>query len=365
MNDILLKQDGSITATCVPNTFIDKYMTHADGEYVKIYLYLLRCLNHSEQSFSISAIADKFDYTEKDVKRALKYWEKAHLLRMEFDSRNELAGICLTDAVNTPVISIYSSENTENTNAGVPADAGVVTSAACRQLQEHPAYTPNELLQFVNDETVQERLFVAERYLGHPLNDTETRTILYWMDKLGFSQDLIDYLLEFCAEKEHKNIQYMNTIAISWAAQGIRTVAGAKQASNVHSHTVHAVMKAFGISNRGLADYELDYIHKWHELLGFSDELIVLACQKTLRSINKVSFSYAESILTGWKKQNVHTTKDVELLDSEHQKAQLKKFSAVKKASSRTARSAALNEYTNFPQRTYNYEELERQLLSR
>ena len=49
-------------------------MADADGEYVKIYLYLLRCMNTPEESFSISGMADKFEHTEKDIKRALAYW---------------------------------------------------------------------------------------------------------------------------------------------------------------------------------------------------------------------------------------------------------------------------------------------------
>ena len=101
MADILLKRDSTLAATYVPNTFIDEYMTHADGEFVKIYLYLLRCMNNPDTTFSISDIADKFDHTEKDVTRALKYWEKMHLLRLEFNSQKELTGICLSNTNQT------------------------------------------------------------------------------------------------------------------------------------------------------------------------------------------------------------------------------------------------------------------------
>ncbi len=88
MADILLRRDSKLAATYIPNTFIDEYMTHADGEFVKIYLYLLRCMNNPGCTFSISDIADKFDHTEKDVIRALRYWEKMHLLCLEFDSQD-------------------------------------------------------------------------------------------------------------------------------------------------------------------------------------------------------------------------------------------------------------------------------------
>ena len=70
-------------ATYIPNEFIDNYMTEANGEYVKIYLYLLRCMGKPDCDFSLSKVADHFDYTEKDVSRALKYWEKVQLLRLE------------------------------------------------------------------------------------------------------------------------------------------------------------------------------------------------------------------------------------------------------------------------------------------
>ena len=69
-------------ATVVQNAFIDQYMPHANGEFVKVYLYLLRCAD-TERELSLSSIADVFEHTEKDVSRALSYWEKQNLLRLK------------------------------------------------------------------------------------------------------------------------------------------------------------------------------------------------------------------------------------------------------------------------------------------
>ena len=77
MSMITLHNTSHPEVTILSNTFIDNYMPEANGEFVKIYLYLLRCINAAE-NFSISKMADKFDHTEKDIKRALKYWEKKH-----------------------------------------------------------------------------------------------------------------------------------------------------------------------------------------------------------------------------------------------------------------------------------------------
>ena len=77
-----LQSDNGVTL--VENVFIDQYMPGANGEYVKLYLYLLRCAGTGRE-LSISSIADFFDHTEKDVRRALTYWEKLSLLKLRYD----------------------------------------------------------------------------------------------------------------------------------------------------------------------------------------------------------------------------------------------------------------------------------------
>ena len=114
MADIMLHTSNNTGFTCVSNTFIDDFMKDANGEYVKVYLYLLRCLNREDYDFSISQLADCLDHTEKDVMRAFTYWEKVGLLRLEYSPDNELSGIYLVDVNGTdkgfgPVISNITS----------------------------------------------------------------------------------------------------------------------------------------------------------------------------------------------------------------------------------------------------------------
>lgn len=97
MQKITLYKEQPESATSVPNIFIDEFMTQANGEYVKIYLYLLRTISTGTPSadFSLSQVADHFDCTEKDVVRALNYWERLRLFRLEYDKEHNLSGICL------------------------------------------------------------------------------------------------------------------------------------------------------------------------------------------------------------------------------------------------------------------------------
>ncbi len=57
---------------------------------------------------------------------------------------------------------------------------------------------------FRSNEETEQLLFIVEQYIGKPLSATEVRTILFIYDKLGFSADLIDYLVQYCVGKEKK-----------------------------------------------------------------------------------------------------------------------------------------------------------------
>ena len=387
MTDITLHTKSKSMVTCVSNTFIDEYMADANGEFVKIYLYLLRCINAAE-SFSVSRMADKFDHTEKDIKRALKYWEKKHLLQLEYNSKEQLTGICLCEPVSAvaeaseqvmkskaadeahPVSAIDGTNAAMHTTSvtvsapakEVPADttASAVNAAsvAASTVDIRPSYTKDQILSFQNDEASSDLLFIIERYIGHPLSIKDYETILYWSDELKFSADLIEYLVESCVDNGHKSIRYMDKIALSWSASSIRTVEDARRSSSAYKQTHYGVMKAFGISGRKLAEYELELVDKWTSQFGFTLDIISEACKRTLQATNQPSFQYADTILENWHKCNIHHLDDIAVLDSAYKKS---KASASRNV---TVNKTAANRFNNFSQRTYNFEQLEKQLLN-
>ena len=289
MAGITLHSENNETVTCVPNVFIDELMADADGEYVKIYLYLLRCMNAPEESFSISGMADKFEHTEKDIKRALAYWEKAKVLHLEYDNDRRLTGICLSNPGRTRQKTPLSAPDTRTETA-----SSAVTQAAPapekKAQKPKPDYTADEMRAFREDKGVQELLFMTETYLNQTLNATDINTILYWHDSLGFSIDLIEYLIEYCVGGGHKSMRYMETVALAWHKDGIVSVSQAKEKNERYSKTNTAVMKAFGISGRNLVESEVAFIEKWTGTYGFSIELVTEACKRTMQAIHQPRF---------------------------------------------------------------------------
>lgn len=369
MAKILIHSDSASSATSVSNIFIDEYMSDANGEFVKIYLYLLRLMNAPDSAFSISSIADKFEHTEKDVKRALSYWERMHLLRLEYDTDHNLTGVCLIDSASRDKTDV-AGEFSENESAAEAPDSNSISSSAdeytssdddgisSADTENFPPkrdYTRDELKQFQENDQIAELLFITERYLGRPLSQTDTNTLLYLYEELSFSPDLIEYLVEYCVSKNHTAIRYIEATALKWAESGIRTVTSAKQEAKIHSPAYYAVMRSFGITGRNLVPSETDFIEKWRSEYGFSIDIICAACQQTIQSIHQPSFPYTDKMLSNWRKLNVHTMEDVKRLNLEHKERA--KTSAQEAAGSK-------NKFNNIGHRSYEYDELEKMLLT-
>lgn len=360
----------------VPLVFIDKYMADANGEFVKVYLYLLRCMGASCAECSISAIADHFNNTEKDILRALKYWEKVGVLSLELNSKNQITGLLFKDLTGgiqpdvqpfteakEPVKElaepIATTDSVLTTDQRKPTKTNEKSIGAQKQtsVTAKKEYSLDEIKALTNNHEVSELLFIIETYLKHPLNSSEMNTLFFWYDGLKFSGELIEYLVEYCITNGHSSLRYMDKVALSWADTGIDTIEKAKEQVSIRSKAYYSIMKAFGISGRNLADSEMAFVNRWSKEYGFDIELIQEACKRTISATQKPSFEYADSILTNWYNNRVHTLKDVAVLDDAFSKS---KRQTTAKPTTTTKR----NSFNNFTQRSYDSDELKKMLLT-
>lgn len=371
MEKITLHKENSYSTTTISNRFIDEYMTSANGEFVKIYLYLLRCMNSPDCSFSISKAADKFNHTEKDIQRALKYWEKMNLLQLEYAQDKSIAGIYFLDSEDVlpkddsvPLKKAPSPGSLPEAAAFHPLPKGHAAQTASSHSAERKSYSTDELKSFQEKEEIQELMFVAESYLKKPLSSTDIQTLLFWYDGLGLSADLIVYLLEYCIAGGHASLHYMDKVAASWKEKDITTVEQAKQNVQAHSRLHYAVLKSLGIQGRSLVPAEFSYIEKWNKEYGFSEDMIAEACSRTILAIHQPSFEYADRILLNWKRQNIGSAEDIRKADESFQAAKTAERAHTATFRNNAAKPAAHNRFNSFPQRTYNMDQLEVELLN-
>ena len=423
MTAINISSDIATSFTTVSDIFIDQYMPKANGEFVKVYLYLLRATGSGAGIATISEIADHFTITESDIIRALNYWASEGILHVQTGADGQITGINLCSlavsgiqaaqsniqsavadnaAQNNLQNSVVNNAVQNNLQNSVVNNAtqnslqnGVVNNVAQNistanirmqdsvveklksQATDKPApsqkeYTLDEIKEFRKNPDISELFFIIETYLKHTLSSTDTNMVLYWLDELHFSTDLVEYLVEYCITKGHSSLRYMNKVALGWADAGIKTVDQAKDDAAAHSQIYYSVMKALGITGRNLVDSEVSLINKWVGEYGFDIELVKAACSKTISAIQKPSFEYTDSILANWRKKDVHTLKDVEVLDANFAKAN--KASATGSSQStntangsskpKSNNSSSKNKFNNFNQRNNDYDKLEKLFLN-
>lgn len=410
MTAINISSDIATSFTTVSDIFIDQYMPKANGEFVKVYLYLLRATGSGAGIATISEIADHFSNTEADIVRALNYWASEGILQVQTGADGQITGINLCSLAVTGMQaaqsniqssvadnavqnnlqnSVVNNVAQNNLQSNLDNNTAQNISGADSQMQDSvveklknqatdkPApsqkeYTLDEIKEFRKNPDISELFFIIETYLKHTLSSTDTNIVLYWLDELHFSTDLVEYLVEYCITKGHSSLRYMNKVALGWADAGIKTVDQAKDDAAAHSQIYYSVMKALGITGRNLVDSEVSLINKWVGEYGFDIELVKAACSKTISAIQKPSFEYTDSILTNWRKKDVHTLKDVEVLDANFAKANKATGSGSSQGANaangfskpKSNNSNSKNKFNNFNQRNNDYDKLEKLFLN-
>jgi len=356
MKKISLYAEGSSDVTIVPNIFIDQFMPSANEAYIKVYLYLLRCFSANNPEVSISSIADRLENTEKDIIRALSYWEKLNLLTLTRNMQKEITAISLVD------ISNIQSNNLVPAGIDSELDEVAVSIHIESKPAERKSYSAEKIAQLTNNDVIKWAMHIVEIYLDRPLKPMDIQLILYLYEELHFSAELIMYLYEYCVSKNKKNASYIEAVALTWAEEGIDTEEKAKEATTTYNDHFNTVNKAFGL-NRAPGQIERQYITKWVEVFGFSDEIITEACNRTILRTGKPDFKYTDKILETWFKKGAKGLADIAKLDEEFSKggrAGNAKVTPLVKPST--------NKFNQFPQRTYtakDYAELERKLINK
>lgn len=374
-----VKDRWNIPVTAVADEFIDQYMAAANGEYVKVYLYLLR---HQSEPVSVDAIADALNHTESDVRRALAYWEKAGVLLREDllspDGGEKDAGTAAdrpkagavldremsggrgaafsADPQVTP--DSRSTAYHGSTQAGAdgwsasysgppqavnqtapaavkpqgavsePAPAAGRTDSvsfgatpAAAAPSPKPVYSVAQVNRLSGDEEFAQILYIAQKYMNKVFTPRDCQVFAYLYDTLKFSPELLEYLVEYCVQNGHVSVRYMETVAINWHEQGFRTPDEAKEYAEGFNNDAFSVMKAFGLNDRRPATEEQKMITKWFREYGFGRELVLMACNRTISAIHTPSFRYTDKILSDWKLAGVRTKADVEALDEKRSKS--------------------------------------------
>lgn len=304
--------------------FLQGHLKSAPAEYVVIYIFAKSTSENG--AMHLTNIVKALSMPVTEVFDACMYWQEKGLIKIEDG------------------MIIFPGKAQEMENMQLPK----------MLLEDRPQYQPQELNMYAKKNSDVRRLFdMTQKYLGRMLTHSDLSGIFSLYHWLGLSIEVIDKLLSYCTENNHRNMRYIERVAIDWAESGISTPQDAEERIHLYNTEFRRIMRAFGQSGRNPIASEEKFMKKWINNWNMPIELIEIACEKTVLNTGKVSFGYADKIIESWYNAGVKNTDDVTRMETEFISKKQEKPEEPKKPSVK-------NKFTNYQQRQYDYEKFEK-----
>lgn len=370
MKTISISTENSETYSSISNFFIDYYMTDANGEFVKVYLYLIRLLN-SQHQISIAEIADHFNLIEKDICRAIKYWVSKEVLRLTFDGNGQPTGIVVLP-LHAPALELSSEvdafsllrSDTEAEIAETPTSKKAISEQVGKTYEpqnvsakivpinqtamelsapQKPIFTQKDMDKHLHDQDWEDIVYQVETLFGKTISASDTQSLMYIYDTLGFSVDLFEYLIEYCTTMKKKNCRYLEATAIGWYQDGIKTKAQAREQYTLMNGICRVYYKTLGIRRSAPTTVEQEFFKTWTKDYGYNEAFVEEACRRACLHSQNPNIQYVNGILTKWHNAGITDFSGIEQEDISHAET-------VKSKKTSTPAKKGGNAFTNFTQ---------------
>lgn len=328
MSTFMLKSKP-LNFTPVSNVFIEKYLPRARGEFIKVYLLMLKYNLSGEIGVNSSILAASLNLLESDIINALNYWNDEGVVKL-----------IPIDKMGNFDIEFIDLSNDKSTSK-----------------------SSFNLLAELSDETNNGMLKDIEKLVGRPLSPTEFTSYLSWKKDFGFSSELILLLIEYCASKGKTNHRYIEKVAIAWNQMNIKSIDNAQNYIRKTEDkwiTYREILKFLGIRNTEIMKPQEDMLEKWTTTYNFSLDVIKKACDICFQRLNRADFKYIDGILSSWNKDNLKTIKQIEEKEATYKNLSSKTNFNNQKSNTREKPNLKFN---NFEAREYDYDDLEKKLL--
>ena len=331
-------------STLVSNLFIDNYMKDANDAQLKVYLYLLRMMN-AGLTTSISDMAVRFNHTERDIARSLRYWEDRGLVMLEYSGSGEISALHIVSPRKDNAAQAYQAPSLPRLQPmAIPSQYAAPAlftgpSAPAAPAQDTVAAAPAQ--------------FTAP---AAPAQDTSSAAPAQFTAPVASSQ--------FTAPAASaQNAASARETAVS----GGRASAEAAVPDSSSRKPDAASVEAFRSSakraqllfvieqyiGKPLAPNEVESVYYISEQLHFSDALIDYLLQYCIDR-GKKDFRYIEKVAVNWAEHGITTPKQAERAASGFSKNR-RGYAGVKPSA---------NPFNQFEQNQYDFDQLEKEILS-
>lgn len=299
------------STTELPDVFFTEYFSHASGNSIKVYLYMVFLAKYNKE-IKLNDLSKKLNLPLKEIQESLKYWEENSVIT------KKTTGYILNSLQEIELHKIYNPKLTSS-----PEDLQKTEQSKFRAT----------VIENINNEFFQ-----------GIMSPSWYTDIELWFKKYSFDEEVMLALFRYCFNRSALHRNYIQTVADAWAKNNIKTFNDLdkyyRKQEKLKSLS-KSISKKLNL-NRPLSQYEEAYIEKWNIDYGYSLDIIEIALKRTTSKANP-SFDYLDKLLTDWHDRNLTTESEITTFLSDMKKKN-KSISALEKSTG----------YNNYDQRKYD-----------
>lgn len=282
----------------VPSSVVDDYIKIANGNSLKLLLFLLR---HSSETFTADRLRSELNFSETgELEDAALFWVQRGIISYS---------------------SVYDdgsfSASRPNCDASTPEkkETQVVEKAPVTVPQETAKIKPSSVSsgeiasRIKGDSNVKALFEEAEKLYGRPLRQQDNQAVISLVDHYGLPVGVALMLLQYCSRIDKLTPSYILSVADNWQKDEISTIeqADSRIRSLEKQKSIEDSLRNALEMTTKFTDSQKKYIHIWADEWGFSEEMILLALTKTIEQIGNPKYNYTNKILESWKTDGITT----------------------------------------------------------
>ncbi|NLC88383.1 MAG: DnaD domain protein [Clostridiaceae bacterium] len=266
--------------TELPDIFFTEYLSQSNGDYIKVYLYIL-FLSKYEKDVKINDLSKKLELDFKIIQEAIKYWEELGVIT------KKNTGYVINNLQEIELHKLYKPK--------VALSADSLKQTAQNQYRA-------KAIENINNEFFQ-----------GIMSPSWYSDIDLWFKKYAFDEEVMIALFRYCFNRSALHRNYIQAVADAWFKNNIKTFNDLDRYYEKQEKLnilYKSISKKLGY-NRQLTQYEQAYIEKWSIDFEFSLDIIEIALKKTTSKSNP-NFDYLNKLLTDWHDRGFKNVAEIE-----------------------------------------------------
>ncbi len=270
----------------------DALLKNADEVDLRVLISVLMLSRQSGDVLDVKGLPEALNMEKSELDASLKFWRGAGILKNESAKAEE-------GAVASP------KKTTETAHRGGAVER---SGTLCE-------YSTAELAALMESRRVSAELIdEAQRIYGKIFRVYDTGILVGIVDQLGFDEEAVLAILAYTVRKGKKTLRYAERVAMAFYDEGITEAS--EVIARIHrmeqaAETVGKIKTLFGMGSRELTATEKKLFSAWTEQYGYDIDVIRLAYDITVDTIQKPVPKYAGSILESWHKEGLKTEEEV------------------------------------------------------